>query len=360
MIDPRRIVRPSAAALLLAVLASSFPAPAAAHAPDPALSSSAWSPDKTLTWTWSSSQVPPSWLQGAFELGAADSNLSRSSRAPIFVRQGGAKSTVAYGEPTGCGPGGLACFSRSLPTSFRIWFRAHGYRFEWGTLRWCQGPSGFVNGCYDVENIALDELGHVEGLQHHSNYSDHRDYQDAVVQTVSRSRPESGWNAHAYGRCDVARLQLIYDRRSSWDPVSTCVSIGTVTSLTPSASSAMSGTQVQMTASLRTGSSSAYGAMSSDPVSGRSVILDRRIPGSSTWTSVATMNPASGNGTYTATVTITGRYEWRARFSKPASEGLNGSTSPWVVVGVIPCTICPASLSQESPSEPWTDGLASF
>src|SRR3712207_8349158 len=48
-------------------------------------------------------------------------------------------------------------------------------------------------------------------LDHHVNLADESDYRDSVVQTVSRAKPRSGWNAHAYGRCDVAQLQRQYD-----------------------------------------------------------------------------------------------------------------------------------------------------
>ena len=61
------------------------------------------------------------------------------------------------------------------------------------------------------ENIALDEFGHVLVLDHHANYADDSDYRDAVVQTYSRTKPKAGYNAHAFGRCDVAALQQAYD-----------------------------------------------------------------------------------------------------------------------------------------------------
>jgi hypothetical protein len=344
----RRQLGLGARALLAASLAAAVPAATHAHGPDPALGSP-WSPNQNLVWNWAPGQVPPSWLQAAFDRAAADSNNTRGSRAGVFVRQTGAPSTVAYGEPTGCSSAGIACFSRNAPSSFRIWFRAQGYRFDWGTLRWCQGPSGYLDGCFDAENIALDELGHVEGLGHHQNYGDNRDYRDAVVQTVSRSKPRAGWDAHAYGRCDVARLQLLYDRPSTWSPFSTCLSIATVTTLSPSSTSALLGTQVSMTATLRSAASSAYGALSNDLISGRTVVLQRRFPGASSWTTVTTMAPGSGTGTYAATVTITGSYEWRAAFATPAGEGLGASSSTWVAVSGVPCTICPAVIGPEAP-----------
>ena len=44
-----------------------------------------------------------------------------------------------------------------------MWFREQGRVFDWGTLEWCQMYTTAPNGCYDVETVALDEFGHVEG-----------------------------------------------------------------------------------------------------------------------------------------------------------------------------------------------------
>ena len=80
-----------------------------------------------------------------------------------------------------------------------MWLREQGHVFDWGTLKWCQAYATAPNGCYDAETIALDEFGHVEGLNHHVNYSSDSDYDDAVVQTFSRTKPAAGWN-RAYVR----------------------------------------------------------------------------------------------------------------------------------------------------------------
>ena len=92
-----------------------------------------------------------------------------------------------------------------------MWLREQGHVFDWGTMKWCQAYTSPPNGCYDAETIALDEFGHVEGLNHHVNYADDHDYLDAVVQTFSRVKPQTGYNARAFGRCDVATLQVQYD-----------------------------------------------------------------------------------------------------------------------------------------------------
>ena len=112
-----------------------------------------------------------------------------------------------------CSSYGIACMNRTgVPDSFAgMWFRPHNWQFEWGSLKWCQALAQFVNGCYDVENVALDEFGHIELLGHHVNYEDESDFTDSVVQFAARSRPKEGWNQHVFGRCDVARLQLEYE-----------------------------------------------------------------------------------------------------------------------------------------------------
>ena len=79
-----------------------------------------------------------------------------------------------------------------------------GPRLRLGHAQVVPGLSSAPNGCYDAETIALDEFGHVEGLNHHGNYANDSDYLDAVVQTYSRTKPSSGWNMHVFGRCDVA------------------------------------------------------------------------------------------------------------------------------------------------------------
>ena len=113
-----------------------------------------------------------------------------------------------------------------------MWLREQGHVFDWGTLKWCQAYTTAPNGCYDAETIALDEFGHVEGLNHHVNYSSDSDYDDAVVQTFSRTKPAAGWNRHTFGRCDVATLQVKYDVTSSTAKYSTCLDLATVLTLT--------------------------------------------------------------------------------------------------------------------------------
>jgi hypothetical protein len=298
---------PVLASLLVLVTAGTV----AAHAPDPMMGGDHWAQDQTVGFDWKPGQVPPAWLQEPVRDAAADSNASRASRAAVFVLSDGAASPIAYGEPTPCGPNGIACFSRAGAPGFGMWFRRHGHVFDWGSLRWCQAYSTWPDGCYDVENIALDEFGHVQILGHHQNYDDQRDYGDAVVQALSRTKPRAHWDAHRYGRCDVAVLQREYR--------------GAVT----------------FTATLRVATNAAYDRLSANLLSGRTVVLQRRSSGSTAWSTVSEMTPGT-SGTYTWTATPIVTAEWRAVFAEPPVEGVRGSSSAAVSVSVAACTTsCP-------------------
>jgi hypothetical protein len=179
----------------------------------------------------------------------------------------------------------------------------------------------------------LDEFGHVEILNHHANYYGDSDYTDAVVQTVSRAKPLSGWNAHAFGRCDVASLQVQYDMQSWGAKYSTCLDLTTTMTLVADpASLAASGT-VTLTATLKVADNPAHSRLALNPVALRVVTLQSRAPGGS-WTTVGAMPYGSPSGTYTRAVRLTSRTEFRAVFATPTDEGLRGTTSPIVTVAV--------------------------
>ena len=337
-----RLARPTVAGLLAIVLSGGG---ALAHGPDPVVGGKAWAPDQAVTYQWRAGQEPPAWMAAAIDRAAADVNASRGSRAATFSRvASGAKSLIAYGEPS-CAPAGLACFDRSgAPSSFKMWFRAHGFVFDWGVLRWCEALAAAANGCFEAETIALDEFGHVEILGHHVNLGDASDFTDAVVQTVSRARPQVGWQSRALARCDVARLQLEYDRLSPAAPFSTCLAVPTAATVSATSTNLWVGDTVTITATLRTTSSASNGALAGDPVSARIVTLRRRSIGATAWTSMGTMTPSSTlEGSYTMRVSPTATYEWSAAFSPATTDGAVASTSAAMRITVSGCSIgtCP-------------------
>jgi hypothetical protein len=222
-----------------------------------------------------------------------------------------------------------------------MWFRRHGHVFDWGSLRWCQAYTTWPDGCYDVENIALDEFGHVQILGHHQNYDDQRDYGDAVVQALSRTKPRAHWDAHRYGRCDVAVLQREYDVPSRTTLISSCLDLATSLSLAASDTTLAYRGAVTFTATLRVATNAAYDRLSANLLSGRTVVLQRRSSGSTAWSTVSEMTPGT-SGTYTWTATPIVTAEWRAVFAEPPVEGVRGSSSAAVSVSVAACTTsCP-------------------
>jgi hypothetical protein len=335
-VSRRRAVLPALLALL--VLAAGT-LPVLGHSPDPFMGSP-FGQNQLLQYRWASGGVPPSSIKTAIHAAAEDSNASRRSKAATFDYDAGGGNVIGYGDIAPCGVNGLACFRRDAPDWFAVYLRENGHRFDWGTLRWCEATDR-PNGCYDAENITLDELGHVLGLDHHVNYADDRDYGDAVVQTYSRTKPKDFYNAHVFGRCDIATLQQVYDVASSSTLYSTCLDVPTTLAVAANRTWLLPGTSVTFTATLR---SDGTGRLSNNAVSGRIVVLQQRT--SSGWSDVATMASGSSAGTYVATVLPRATSDWRALFRRPASEGLRSSSSPALTVTVnVSCTTAPCPLS---------------
>jgi hypothetical protein len=341
----RRVVLVAIAGSTLTLVSATA---AAAHSPDPQLGTSGalWAQDQVIPYRWSPGQAPPAWMSGPIDTAAADIGATRASRAATFTRTADATSWIAYGGWDPCPSYAIACMDRSgAPRSFAMWFRVHGRALDWGVLRWCQAQASFTDGCYDAENLALDELGHVEILGHHANYTDGSDYADSVVQASAHSRPKIGWNQHYLGRCDVARLQLEYELRRPGDNLSTCLPLATAATLGSSAASIYIGSSVRFTATLKVAVSSGARNLSGDPLSSRTVLLQRRSIGGTTWTTVATMAGTTVSGTYGVTWSPTGSYDWRAFFQPAAADGAQASSSTAVRVTVSGCGggICPSS-----------------
>jgi len=354
--DPMRatMARRLAAGALGVVVLGAIAGPASAHGPDPTLSGF-FGANQDLRYRWRSGAEPSSAIKGAIQSAASDANASRGSKAATFTYDSGGSNPIGYGPGATCGVNGIACFTRSAPSGFTMWLREQGHVFDWGTLKWCQAYSNPPNGCYDARTIALDEFGHVEGLGHHVNYADNSDYNDAVVQTYSRVKPQSGWDVHAFGRCDVATLQLEYDMVNTSAKYSTCLHLSTNLALAASRTTVAPGGSVAMTATLKVGTSSAYDQLVGNPVSGRSVTLQRRAVGTTSWTTVGAMGSGPSAGTYVASHSPSVDTEYRAVFATPSGDGLVGDTSPAVRVAIgTSCSAVPAgsALDGNAPAVP--------
>ena len=154
----------------------------------------------------------------------------RGPRRSPTTRAVPARSATA---PATCGANGIACFTRSAPTGFTMWLREHGRVFDWGTLRWCQ-MYGRRQRLLRRRDDRARRVRPCRGPRPPPNYADDSDYLDAVVQTVSRTKPRTGYNMHVFGRCDVATLQLAYDMPTLSSKYSTCLDLDTVLSLSSS------------------------------------------------------------------------------------------------------------------------------
>lgn len=331
----------------IAILTTSLGPPALAHGPNPILGSGTrWDQDQVVGYQWASPGTPPSWAAAEIDAAAADVARTKKSRAATFTRVSSASSRIYYGATVPCSSYGIACMNRTgVPDYFAgMWFRPHNWPFDWGDLKWCQALAEIANGCYDVENVALDEFGHIELLDHHVNYADERDFTDSVVQFAARSRPKEGWSQHDFGRCDVARLQLEYELESSSKPVSTCLNLAAV--LTISApTSVLKGGNGRVTGTLRITTSSTARRLAGDPLSGRTIALQRRPLSSSTWSTIGTMVPTTTAGSYGYTVTVDQTADYRLVFADPVTEGLTGATS-----GVVRITATTSSCTSISGS----------
>jgi hypothetical protein len=287
-----------------------------------------WEQNQEVPFRWKADGVPPDWMKSAVTGAAADSKKSRAAKAPTFVLRTTADSWVTYSADLPSAAA-LAYASRNAPTSFRVWMRVQGHVFDWGTLRWCQFYSSPPKGCFDARTVALHEFGHIHGLKHSSVQPP-----DTIMQPTSLARPKEHYDMREFGRCDVAALQVGYEALTPSTPISTCLLLATDLVLASSATSISSGSSVTMTATLRISPDVEYPNLAADMLSSRTVILQRRSPGVSSWTTHGQMPAASGDGRYRLAVAPTTTYEWRAVFNQPAGEGLEKSTSALVKVTV--------------------------
>ena len=333
----RSIRRLATCAAALAILPLAFGS-AAAHGPDPILAGGLFGQNQDLRFRWRAGSEPTAAIKTAIKTAAVDANASRASKAATFTYDAAGSNPIGYGVGATCGVNGLACFTRTAPTGFTMWLREQGHVFDWGTLKWCQAYASPPNGCYDAETVALDEFGHVEVLGHHGNYADDSDYLDAVVQTYSRTKPAAGWNMHTLGRCDVATLQRQYDMQTWTAKYSTCLDLSTVLTLAAAPTTVPVGGTTTLTATLKVVDYDSYVHLGANPISGRTVTLQRRAPGAVGWTTVGAMPGGASAGTYVLAQRPQMDTEYRAVFTTPADEGLNGDTSPTVLVHASTCT----------------------
>jgi hypothetical protein len=296
--------------------------------PTPPFAAGGWAQDRKLTYRWKPGAVPPSWARQALQNGAADATTSAAARGPRFVHDSGAANEVSYsGTMAGfCGSAAIACAGRAMPSYWGVWIRPYGTDFAWGTLRWCQKTSSSSR-CFDIRRVMLHELGHIAGLNHPSSAGFTLAPGDSVMQAITPSRPQPGASRHAFGRCDVATLQELYDTPDNKTAISSCNDVATTLSLSASPWTIEKGRSVKLVATLKVADKAAYGRLGGNPLNGRSVKLKYRRAGSDDPWKTAWMRSAYRQGRYDVTLAPAATWEYKAVFNRPADEGLRYSRS---------------------------------
>ncbi len=324
-----------AAATVLA-MSSVFAQPVGAAQPTPA-GGNLWHANQSVGFRWRSDAVPPRWAQAAMLAAASDSNASRASRAAVFNEDDGASSWLAYTVDLP-GDWAIGYTVSNAPHSFNIRIRPQGTVLDWGTLRWCEFYTSPPKGCYDMEMVTLHEFGHAQSLAH-ADESKVDDFVDTVMHATVHAKAKVGWQMHAFGRCDIARLQIRYLPLTTRTLYSTCLDLPTMLTLDGlTAGTVPGGVRVAFTAQLSVATAAPYSNLAGERASGRRVVLQRRLPGEA-WAAVATMTPyGDDSGRYWATLTVDDAYDWRAVFADPTGEGLAGSAS--AVLRIYVSTTC--------------------
>lgn len=316
-----------------------------AIAPTPGGTPPVWSQNQLVEYRWKEGYEPPAAIAAAINDAAADSTASRKSKAARLAYDPAGASWVKYTADFPEDPQHAIGWTidNAAPSYFHMLFRAHGTQLDWGTLRWC--PLNSNSGCYDPELIALHEFGHVQQLGHNIPAEDPDYWLESIMQRNPHAKSHVGWNMHAFGPCDVARLQMIYEALTPTTPYSTCLSLDTTMGLAAPQGPHPPDTSVLFTATFKIASTEVAN-LAGDKLDGRDVTLQRRIVGGSTWTNYASMSSVGGgSGTYRVTLSVSSTYEYRARYVADSGEGLNGTSSSAVEVvvdvycplGPIPC-----------------------
>ena len=351
-------LRSGARAAGLAALVLVFAAqPAAAYLGDtydPTPGERDWPLQAILTYSWLPNHEPPNWMAPLIRAEIAHLNDgTQGARLPVFrftTDPRAAHLKIGYGIPQGADApacaevGSIVCIQRLPETPLRdkILLFAKDVRdgspHDW--QKYCQyrgtPPQGYREGCFDVSHVTLRAMGFVYGL-HRWDVDQYGKFGPGARITVMSAwalrRGVPGFQRIDFGRCDVARLQLLYDVFSPRSLYSTCLD-RQATQLELGADDQSVGYRdpVHFRAKLKLDVTEPE-VFVGNLVSGRRVVLQRSTDGFATFDS-RVMEPQPG-GLYTLTVRPAESASYRAVF-QPIGEGLAGDTSDVVEVFVAP------------------------
>jgi hypothetical protein len=285
----RRLLAIVAGLLVLAVA----PVQAVAHNPDPIFGGGLYAQNKVLQYRWTASGTPPLDMKLAIHAARDDSNDSRRSKAPSFDYDTGAGNVIYYGVDVPCGTNGLACFRRDTPDWFGDVVPAERLPVRVGHPPVVRAAPAPRDGCYDAENIALDELGPCprprppRELRRRQRLPRTRSSRP----TRARSRGPATTRTPTAGATVAAAPAGAMTSRATRRRYSTCLEVPTEATLGVGDASVPSGSMVTFTATL---TSAGEGRLSNNPMNGRTVVLQRRT--SSGWSDLSTMSGTSTNG----------------------------------------------------------------
>lgn len=206
------------------------------------------------------------------------------------------------------------------------------------TIRWYDDTTSCPSGkaCYYARRGLIHEVEHVALSVY---YHDSPGEANTVMGGTLPANPTSGWNTTTTQRCDASALQLWYDTATSSGPYAACFdhipghgTVGLISTASVGAASyfGCTGTAVTATGRLAIKTDAInYKELTNNPLTGRTVLFDRRPVGGS-WTLGVTSTSASsvlGNNwtkAFTSGSSIT--YEFRIRYTGEA--GVDPSNQP--------------------------------
>ena len=273
---------------------------------DPTPGDRHWPLSAILTYSWLPDHVPPPWMINRIRSEIAHLNDgTQGARLPVFrytTDVHAAHLKIGYGIPHNANApacaevGSIVCVERLPDTGLHdkvLLFAKDvldGSPHPW--QKYCQYPNpptaGHHDRCFDVSHVTLRAMGFVYGL-HRWDREEFGKFGPGARITVMSAwalrEGEVGFERRDFGRCDVARLQLLYDVHSQRSRYSTCLD-RQATSLELGASDQSVGYRDPVTfrAKLKL-AVNAPDVFVGNPVSGRRVVLQRSTDGFATFRS---------------------------------------------------------------------------
>lgn len=295
-----------------------------------------YSQDTALPYKWGGPY--PTWFTGA--MGSAfgidwTNSTYNNSRKPTFSYSASGAGTVIHDSTTGVfgcdSVAWIGCAAGWGLTTWRVWVRDFAKAPALPAYKWVQTTGTCSNTCFDLRRVALHEIEHVTlAVSGHDSQGE----TNTIMASTTPSSPTTGWATHHIQKCDAAAAQILYDVANTAGVYADCFDHiaghgvnGLISSASASApiASACYGTALSITGRLEIQANANYGHLGGNPLSSRTVFIDRKLRAASTWTvddaSAAASNSAGNN--WSRSFTQTGSsgsitYDYRAHYKGEA------------------------------------------